>query len=121
MKEFFTRQAANEGVKLPLYLPDGTASDHWLLIRGVDSDDFREAETHAKRKALEISAEKDAKKRDAMIRDAELSCISALISDWSFDEECTTESKLTFLREAPQISDKVNQFAASRGNFYRKK
>ena len=44
MDAFFTRGKANEGVQLPLYLPDGSKSEHWVRILGVDSDIFRAAE-----------------------------------------------------------------------------
>ena len=38
MNAFFTRGVANEGVQLPLYLPTGEKSEHWVRILGVDSD-----------------------------------------------------------------------------------
>jgi hypothetical protein len=41
MDAFYTRQKANEGIQLPLFLPDGTKTDHWIRIRGIDSDAFR--------------------------------------------------------------------------------
>lgn len=34
MESFFTRENANEGIELPLLLPDGTKTEHWLRIRG---------------------------------------------------------------------------------------
>lgn len=37
MESFFTRENANEGIELPLLLPDGTKTEHWLRIRGVDA------------------------------------------------------------------------------------
>ena len=58
MESFFTRENANEGIELPLLLPDGTKTEHWLRIRGVDADGFRKAEARSKRKMLEIAAER---------------------------------------------------------------
>ena len=55
MQEFFTRGIANEGVKLPLSYPDGTLSEHWITVRGIDSDEFRRVETQSKRKAVVLS------------------------------------------------------------------
>ena len=68
MESFSTRENANEGIELPLLLPDGTKTEHWLRIRGVDADGFRKAEARSKRKMLEIAAEKDLDKRDAEVR-----------------------------------------------------
>jgi hypothetical protein len=121
MEEFFTRQRANDGVKLPLYHPDGSASDHWLVVRGIDSDIFRETEAKAKRKAIEVAQIKDEKERTLQIRESELVCIAALIAGWSFEKECTADNVIDFLREAPQIADQVNRFAARRSEFYVKK
>lgn len=121
MKEFFTRKVANEGVKLPLYYPDGTVSDHWIMARGVDSDHFRQAEAMAKRQAIELSQIDDERERLAAMNELELDCIASLVAGWSFEEECTQGNVVNFLREAPQISDMINRFAAKRSEFFKKK
>lgn len=121
MQEFFTRQKANEGVKLPLYLPDGTPSEHWIKVRGIDSDHFRKAEASAKRKAIEFAQIDDVEERANKVRETELECIAALVAGWSFDMECTKENVVNFLREAPQIADMVNRYAARRAEFFSKK
>lgn len=121
MEEFFTRNKANEGVVLPLSHPDGTASDHWIKVRGVDSDNFRRAESAANRKAVELAMIDDKEERENAVRDVELECIASLVASWSFDKECTTDNVIAFLREAPQISDSVNRFAARRSEFFSKK
>lgn len=121
MQEFFTRQTANEGVELPLYLPDGSISEEKLTVRGVDSDAFREAEAHAKRKAVELAQIEDPRERARMVRETELACIAALVANWTFDQPCSRENVVNFLREAPQIADAVNRFAARRAEFYTKK
>lgn len=121
MKEFYTRQTANEGVQLPLYHPDGTLSEHWIKVRGVDSDQFRQAEAKAKRKAVEMAQIKDDQERAEAVRETELECIAVLIADWSFPEPCEFNIVVNFLREAPQIADMVNRFAARRAEFFGKK
>ncbi|QMV29699.1 hypothetical protein [Vibrio phage vB_VnaS-AQKL99] len=118
MEEFFTRQKACEGKKVPLYKPNGEPSEHWFKIRGVDSDQFKEAETAAKRKAIELAQIEDVKERAEAVRTTELACIAALVADWSFEQECTTDNVVNFLREAPQIADMVNRFAANRKSFF---
>lgn len=121
MQEFFTRQTANEGVQLPLYRPDGTLSEHWLQVRGVDSDHFRRAEAKAKRKAVELAQIEDEQKRAEAVRETELECIAALVAGWSFEQEASLINVVNFLREAPQIADMVNRFAARRAEFFSKK
>jgi len=121
MQDFFTRQKAREGIKFPLTLPDGTDSEHWITVRGVDSDEFRLAENKAKRSAMSLLDLDDENERSAAIRKAELECITSLIASWSFEEECTFANVLNFLTEAPHISDAVNRLAARRQNYFEKK
>ena len=121
MKEFFTRQAANEGVKLPLQHPDGTPSGHWLQVRGIDSDSFRRAETKGKQRVMELLSVKDDHLREEEIEKAEVECIASLVAGWSFPQPLTQEEVVLFLTEAPQIREQVNSFAARRAAFFAKK
>ena len=121
MESFFTRPAANAGVKLPLYLPDGTASEHYVVVLGTDSDTFRKAEMEAKRSAAQIAQIDDGATRDALIMDEELGLVASLVSAWSFPQECNKQNVVAFLKEAPQIADNINTFAAKRSNFIKKK
>ncbi len=49
MEQFYTREAANEGVKFPLKTSDGKETEHWILVRGIVSDQFRMADLRSKR------------------------------------------------------------------------
>lgn len=118
-EEFFTRSKANKGRKVPLYNAAGDVTSHWLQILGMDSDTFRKAETEAKRKAIEIAQIEDDQKRAEAVRKTELHCIGSLVSNWSFDKKCTPSNVYKFLKEAPQIADMVNRYAASRSNFFK--
>jgi len=118
MKEFYTRSKANEGKKVPLSLPDGSPSEHWLMVRGVDSDEFRRAEAKSKRKAIELAQIKDDKERQDAIEQEKLELIAVLVAGWSFPEECSRENVVEFLREAPQIGDMVDRIAVSRASFF---
>lgn len=121
MQEFFTRQIANEGIRLPLVLPDGSPSEHWLQVRGMDSDEFHTAEMIAKREAAMIADIPSDEERAVAVNDAQNTLIAALIADWSFPTDCTKENVKNFLREAPQIADEVNRLAAKRSLFFKKK
>lgn len=120
MDDFFTRQKANEGIKLPLSLPDGTETEHFLVVRGVDSDVFREAETEAKRSAMQVAAMEDEAERKGAMADGKLTLVASLVMDWSFDQECTVDNIKAFLHEAPQIADQIDQVAARRTLFFGK-
>lgn len=127
MEEFFTRDRANEGVKVPLHRPDGSKSDHWLLVRGVDSDEFRRAERECKKRfgvvEIEAKAIEDTEKRvafkDQKQEEQENQLLSSLIADWSFDKPCTSENVAEFFLQAPQIADAVNKFAGHRALFFK--
>lgn len=121
MEAFFTRERANEGVVIPLYSPDGTKTEHWLRIRGVDSDVFREAEANSKRDAFRVASIEDIVERGRAIKEAKLDLIASLVMEWSFDKECTFEAIKEFFRQAPQIADAVDQVASKRALFFEKR
>lgn len=121
MEEFYTRNRANEGNKLPLYYPDGRESEHWLIVRGIDSDHFRMAESAGRKKALEALQIESQQKRAEFARNVEVETIASLVAGWSFDMPCTPDNVVKFLHEAPQICDMVNRYAAKRTEFYKAK
>lgn len=118
MEAFFTREKANEGVEVPLYLPSGEKSNHWIRIRGVDSDHFRLAEADSRRQAMNIATIDDTLERAKAIADAKLALIAELVISWSFEQECTLENVKDFFRQAPQIADAVDQVASKRALFF---
>jgi len=121
MEEFFTRDTANEGKRVPLFAADGSPTEHWLHVRSMQSDAFRIADNRAKRAILQISQIEDPAERAATATRLQSELIASLIADWSFDKECTLENVVEFLTKAPQIEDMVNQLAASKTYFYAKK
>lgn len=120
MEAFFTRQRANEGIELPLALPDGTPTPHLIRIRGVDSDAYRQAEADSRRRLLEAAANQaDKAKLSEMISSAIVELTAHLVVNWTFDTPCTYENVVKFLREAPQICDTIDRFAAKRSLFFK--
>jgi len=123
---FHTRKVANEGIVVPLYNPrTGEKTEHWLRIRGRDSDEARRAELTIRRRIVERAkdaAAKDAATLKAVLREAEdnetLRGLAALVMAWSFDKPCTEEAVVEFLREAPQIADAVDEVASKRALFF---
>lgn len=119
--DFFTRAKANEGERMPLSLPDGTPTDEWLLIRGVDSDEFRLAMDEFRRELLALAALKDEKDRADKTQAAQLKLNAALVSGWSFEAEFSDAALLEFLRESPYIAAEVDRFASDRRRFFGKR
>lgn len=119
--DFFTRAKANEGERMPLSLPDGTPTDEWLMIRGVDSDQFRHALDEFRRKSLTAASIKDLEEKAEKAEAARLELNAALVSDWSLDAEFTEAALLEFLRESPYIAAEVDRFASDRRRFFRKR
>ena len=118
MKEFYTRKKSNEGVKLPLVFPDGSPSKHWLLVRSIQSDAFREIVAEdSRRQILNSSVEKD---EDKVTPATHTELLCTLIAGWSFEQECTDENKHKFLTEAPQVADEIDKFAANKKRFFSK-
>lgn len=119
--DFFTRGKANEGEKLPLSLPDGTPTDEYLMVRGVDSDAFRAAVDNYRRELIGFAAIKDESERAAKSEQARVELMCALVIGWSFDDECTQEALAELFREAPHIADEADKFASDRRRFFRKR
>lgn len=119
--DFFTRAKANEGERMPLSLPDGTPTDEWLLIRGVDSDQFRVALDDFRRELLAAASIKDEAEKAEKTEAARLRMNSALVIGWSFDIEFTDDALLELLRESPYITAEVDRFASDRRRFFGKR
>lgn len=118
--DFFTRNKANEGERMPLSLPDGTPTDEWLLIRGIDSDEFRAAMDEHRRSVLANAAIEDEAERAEKNRQAGLKLHCALVADWSFEAEFSPEAVEELFREAPHLAIEADNFASNRKRFFRK-
>jgi hypothetical protein len=120
MEAFFTRQKANEGIELPLYLPSGEKTPHLIRIRGIDSDAFKGAEAESRRRLVELAATDLTKASTAAVAAEErVVILAALVISWTFDHECTQDNIKRLLREAPQIADQIDRLASKRSLFFR--
>ena len=119
--DFFTRAKANEGERMPLSLPDGTPTDEWVQIRGVDSDEFRAALDEFRRELLVLASIKDEAEKVEKTEQARLRLNAALVIGWSLDAEFSEAALLEFLRESPYIATEVDRFASDRRRFFGKR
>lgn len=118
IESFYTVDAAEEGIMVPLVSPDGDKTEEWLKIRGVDSDIFGQAKIVSSRKAVEVSEIKNDEKRYQGMLDLKAELIGSLVIDWSFDSECTPDNIKKLLSKAPQIQDMIDKVAGDRKLFF---
>lgn len=119
LSDFFTRADANEGIKLPLTLPDGTETEHFINIRSVDSDEYKIAEMNWHKSRIQCELEGDALTEYALGQQRKLT--ASLIIGWSIDAPCSEKAKLELIREAPQIADDIQRKAEIKSLFVKKK
>lgn len=117
--QFFTRQRANDGLELPLSLPDGTPTEHKITIYGIDSDAFRRAQADSHRRMLDIAAKGDKAAAEEMVKNEKYILLASLVKAWTFDLPLTVESIANFLAEAPQIADQIDRVASDRRRFFK--
>lgn len=114
---FFTREAANAGIRIPLFRPDGTPTEHWLQIRGVDSDAWHAAQAASRQRLMAVSA--DPTKIDKLDPEEErITLLTSLVMGWSFPDPVTPEAVRAFLKEAPQIATEIDRIASNRRSFF---
>lgn len=125
MEQFYTRSNANKGVEVPLVGPNGEKTEHWIRIRGTDSDAMRKATAKAKRQMVAIAALETPEEREAALDELELDIKVAMVISWSFKDEdgkpipCEEKRVRKFLREAPQIADELDKASARRTLFFK--
>jgi hypothetical protein len=128
MNRFFTREAGNQGTRMPLVDPvTYELTEDWIDILSADSDIFRAAEARAMRESAEAAPTlKTDEEREELSRDKRLQVLASIITGWSFKDDegnpipCTHENKVNFLREAPQVYEAVNQAAVTRSLFIKR-
>ena len=123
MDAFDTTTKSNEGIKMPLFLPDGTETDQFLVLHGVDSTAFRCAQSRSNREILSIAKKlKDKKLSDEKAaqarRENTTKLVASLVFGWSFPDPCNEKNVVSFLEKAPQVQEGVDQFAGDRSNFF---
>ena len=126
MSDFNITDKSEQGIKMKLTLPDGTETEHFLMVRGADSPTFKRAQARTQRKNLDLlKLQNGSKKLDAgavaekqAAHQTEL--VAVLVVGWSFDQKPTKENIVDWLKTAPQIQEQVDQVAGDRTNFFTK-
>lgn len=121
MGAFNTAKLSNEGVKMPIRLPDGTETNEFLVVLGADSKAFRGAKAKADRdklEALKALNNKQPAKVATIQADITRELVASLVVGWSFDEPCDKANVNKFLSDSPQIQEQIDLFAGGRANFF---
>lgn len=117
--DFYTRDKANEGEKFFLPLPDGTLTEHYLIVRHIDSDSFRDTKSRIMRNAaLSSKPVTDAEKAERA-KSIHLDLLVAMIAGWSFETEFNEAVIREFLINCPSIADKIDGFGSDKANFFK--
>lgn len=121
IEDFFTLDKENEGSKFYLYDPQDKQTKEWILVYGAHSDEFRKAEYEYQKATLGLTESTTLNEEDrrVAIENEHTKMISSLIKGWSFDVECTTQSKFKLLKNAPRTAERINIFAKKGSLFFR--
>ncbi|MCQ9423483.1 phage tail assembly chaperone [Pseudomonas sp. LJDD11] len=119
LSDFFTMPAIQKGKKLPLTLPDGTETPHYLVVTSSDA-------AIARRTLLELSREgrdRDESKlsTDEVFEITQAGTIkyrSALVIGWSFDVPFSVEAVSELLAQNPGLAQEVESLAGNRSRFF---
>ena len=101
IKDLYTREESNK----PTDVKIGRES---VSILGTDADVFRKAKIEGQRKIAEKSLSVD---------DFEAWLVAHLIVSWTFDEECTAETKFELLKNSPSLCEAIDRAASKRSDF----
>lgn len=119
LSDFFTLNALEAGKKLPLTLPDGTPTPHYLIVIGQDAP-------AAKRELLNLARQNrdtdESKLSSDEIYDIQhtgtIKYRSALVTGWSFDAPFSREAVTELLTQNPGLSQEVESFSNNRTRFF---
>jgi hypothetical protein len=119
LADFFTLSALEAGKKLPLTLPDGTETEHYLIVIGADAP-------AARRRLLEITREGRDRDETKMSTDAiydinmtnTIKYRSSLVTGWSFDAPFSREAVAELIEQNPGLSQDIEQFSSNRARFF---
>lgn len=121
MADFYTLGALEKGKKLPLTLPDGTETEHYLMVMGSDAPAARKALLEASRMLRGEAKEKMSVDAEAeLTQRANLHYLSVLAFDWSFPVPYTKEAVTELLLNNPGLSLEVEKLASDRTRFFAK-
>ena len=126
-EDFFTRGAANAGIKIPLIDPrTGKETTYWLHIIGCESDAYRKEQIDSQRRIFDRLRDKIAPGNDTGLaeelvkaeEEERLRVRASLVIGWNLDEEFSREGVVRLLEEAPKLSQQIQEAADRARTFF---
>lgn len=117
-----TRSKSNEGIKVSLKDTDDKPTEDWLRVRGIDSDVFQHENRRMRANVLGYLekhglAAKDTPEYVDFTLSEQRKLQACLVSEWSFEEPCTSENVNALFLDAPYIAAQVDEAASKRSQF----
>jgi hypothetical protein len=108
-------------IEIPVIYPGIGDTGEIIKIRSRYSREFREASAKAERQiSTMMVANKGEMPSEDVLQEIENAQFTALIAEWSFDEDLTAENVAEFMKANPQIRDEINRKAAQDSLFLNK-
>ena len=120
LSQLYTRQAANEGRRLEIPLPDGRPSGEWLHVLHSDSDAFRAKHADVMARAAQLPPDTAQDERKRLLDAAMLELLASMVSDWSLEDEFSETAVIDLLRNAPYIHDWLDRKTSDASLFFGK-
>lgn len=118
LSAFHTRDLANEGKKVPLYLPDGTKTEEYIVVRSRWSDQVQEANRVAAEKIKQFHLENPDDDLGDAIENGKQDVLVASVAGWSCEDEFTPEAVRELLIAAPQLASEIDKIGANDTRFF---
>jgi len=95
-----------KGVKMPLFGLDGAISSDFIMVRWAYSDEVRAV---AAKMTRELKPGPDGEAaEEGLAETLILEGIVQQVAGWSFKKKCTTKAIYEFLKERPDIADRID-------------
>lgn len=119
ISDLYSKEKHESGAEMIVNGEGGKPTSLALILRGVDSDIYRESSRKMRRKVLEaVRSDKGLEDMDEV--SADIDAFVDLTIGWKgTDEEFTPELCRELYTEAPYVRDQVDSFIGSRSNFMR--
>lgn len=101
--KFSSKSLVEQGAKLYLLGADGAATDEWIIFVNKDSKRYAEAKLAYDRMSLEGKCKAGS---EAFIKHV----LSACVTEWSLEEECTAENVAELLDVSPHNASMLETF-----------
>jgi hypothetical protein len=114
---YLDKEKRKNGVRMPLFKPDGGISEDYIMVRWAWSDEVRAVMDQLKKDMRVKFADDGDPDADALILDG----IVSQVASWggpSFDKKATKSNVRAFLKERPDIADRIDTLSANTKLFF---